>query len=191
MKKKIFLTGFRGAGKTTLGKILAKKLNYEFVEMDELIVKKAKKSIAKITQDGKDWFKFRLLEHNVLKEIIKKEKIVVATGGGLFVNDVKFSKNLTFGEKNFNLVKKLPEKIIIFLKVKKEILKERLKKENEKYNKEWRPPLTGKKSSLEKEMEIYSQRLPLYEKRADFILEISNQTPKEILKKILSILKSN
>ena len=162
MKTKLFLTGFRGAGKTSLAKLLAEKLDFELIEMDKMIVKRAGKSIAELTENGKDWFPFRLLESQVLKDIIKKENIVVATGGGLFVNDVKFStcprryakrcrrEGLTFGEYNYNLVKNAPGKFIIFLKVSEKVLKERLKKgDSENYNPKWRPSLRRGKNNIE------------------------------------------
>ncbi|MBU4299218.1 shikimate kinase [Patescibacteria group bacterium] len=201
MKTKIFLTGFRGAGKTALAKLLAEKLDFELIEMDKLIVKRAGKSIAEITKQGKDWYGFRQLESEVLKDIIKKENIVVATGGGLFVNDIEFStplekisltgsKGLTFGEYNYNLVKDIPGKLIIFLKVNEKVLRERLKKgESENYNKKWRPSLTKNKNEIEENIKIYRHRLLFYKKRADVILDTSNQEPEESLRKIFKILK--
>jgi len=212
MKTKIFLTGFRGSGKTALAKLLAGKLGFEAIEMDKLIVKRAGKSIAELAENGKDWHNFRLLESYALKDIIEKENIVVATGGGLFVNDVEFSPGLTFGEHNFNLVKNIPGKFIIFLKVSEKTLKERLKRgEFENYNKEWRPSLTGAKNDFEehigeiseenfacfpeiptasseflnKNIKIYRQRLPLYKLRSDFIIDTSKQTPEQSLNKII------
>lgn len=85
----------------------------------------------------------------------------------------------TFGEYNYNLVKDLPEKFIIFLKVDEKALRERLKRgESENYNKNWRPSLN----------ETYRQRLPLYESRSDFIIDTSEQKPEETVKEILKIL---
>jgi shikimate kinase len=186
--RRIFLTGFRGSGKTTLGRILAKKLGFKFLDTDELIVKKKGKSIAKITKNGKNWYPFRKLEHQILKDLIKKEKIVVATGGGMFVNEVKFSKRKTFGRANFDLIKNLEKKIVIFLKIDEKALEKRLKKDL-KYNLEWRPSLLrGKENDIEKEKKIYRKRLPLYEKRCDFVVSVSKQKPKDCVKKILKIL---
>ena len=190
MKKKVFLTGFRGAGKTTLAVLLGKRLNFEVIEMDKLIVERTKKTISELTNRGKDWKRFREEETLLLKEILKKDKIVVDTGGGLFVNDVEYKKGITFGEYNFNLVKDLPEKLIIFLKVKEEILIKRLTSEEFlNYNKKFRPSLSGdEKIDLKKEMEIYKKRLPLYEKRADYILENNFLAKKEALEKILRLI---
>ena len=188
VKTKIFLTGFRGSGKTTLAKLLAKKLGFGLIEMDELIVKRTKKLIAEMTKEGKEWYNFRVLESEILKELIKKEKFVVATGGGLFVNDVKFSEETTFGEYNFNLVKTLPDKLIIFLKVQEKKLGKRMAQEKN-YNKNWRPSLIGnQRIDPEEDIKIYRQRLPFYELRSDFIIDTSEQTPEESLNEILKTL---
>lgn len=190
MKTKIFLTGFRGSGKTTLARLLAEALGFQLIEMDKLIVKKAGKSIAEITEDGKEWRGFRRLENRVLKELLKKDKIVAATGGGLFVNDIEHSKGLTFGEHNYNLVKNLPEKLIIFLKVNEEILKKRLSQpESKDYNKNFRPSLSGFKIGIEEEIKIYRKRLPLYELRSDLIIDISKQIPEESVNEILKSIR--
>src|SRR6478735_10867558 len=78
----IFLIGLPGSGKTTLGKQLADRLGYAFVDTDEEIVKKEGRTIPDIfTQDGED--KFRLMEKNILEEMVKKTDTVVSTGGGL------------------------------------------------------------------------------------------------------------
>src|SRR6188768_135637 len=78
----IFLIGLPGSGKTTLGKQLAERLGYAFVDTDEEIVKREGRSIPDIfTQDGED--KFRLMEKEVLEELVGKTNTVVSTGGGL------------------------------------------------------------------------------------------------------------
>lgn len=189
MKTKIFLTGFRGSGKTTLAKLLAERLGFELIEMDKLIVKRAGKLIAEITKGGENWYDFRLLESEILNDLLKKEKIVVATGGGLFVNDIEFSKGLTFGEYNYNLVKNIPGKFIIFMKVSEKTLRERLKRgEFENYNREWRPALNKNENDFEENIKIYRQRMPLYELRSDLIIDTSKQTAQESLKEIVKIL---
>jgi len=151
-------------------------------------VKRTKKLIAEMTKEGKEWYNFRVLESEILKELIKKEKFVVATGGGLFVNDVKFSEETTFGEYNFNLVKTLPDKLIIFLKVQEKKLGKRMAQEKN-YNKNWRPSLIGnQRIDPEEDIKIYRQRLPFYELRSDFIIDTSEQTPEESLNEILKTL---
>ena len=73
----IILIGLPGCGKTAIGKILAKKLNLDFIDLDEEIVKKAKKSIPEIFAKGEDVF--RKMEHDVFAENIKKHKALIST----------------------------------------------------------------------------------------------------------------
>ncbi|MEM7816962.1 MAG: shikimate kinase [Candidatus Aenigmatarchaeota archaeon] len=82
----IYLVGFMGVGKTTVGKILAEKLNKEFIETDELIEKKENKTIVEIfAQKGEPYF--RKLEKEILQEIAKRDNLVVSCGGGLICNE--------------------------------------------------------------------------------------------------------
>jgi len=180
MKTRIFLTGFRGAGKSTLARLLAERLNFEILETDRLVVRQAGCPIERIVKE-RGWRLFRLLETQVLKNLLKKNKIVVDCGGGLFVNDVEFKNGLTFGEYNYNLVKDLPGRFIIFLKVSESVLKKRLEQDPD-YNKKWRPSL-GRP-----DIRVYYQRMPLYEKRSDFILDNSDQSPLQSLEKIMKAL---
>ena len=78
---RIFLIGLTGSGKTTLGKQLAKKLDLPFVDLDEYIITKEKRSVADIfSQDGEAHF--RNLETEAIREIIKMKDVLVSTGGG-------------------------------------------------------------------------------------------------------------
>ncbi len=83
MDMNIALYGFMGAGKTSLGKALATKLNYLFVDLDAEITKKTNKSINDIFKE-KGEIAFRKIEHEVLKEFIKKNdtNVVLSLGGG-------------------------------------------------------------------------------------------------------------
>ena len=79
--KPIFLLGFMGAGKTYIGKLLAEKLLYDFIDTDALLEKRTGNTIAEIFEKkGEDCF--RELEHNILSELKKVSKCVIATGGG-------------------------------------------------------------------------------------------------------------
>ena len=77
----IFLIGFMGCGKSSLGKRLARRLNYRFVDLDEEIERQTGRSIAEIfSRDGENYF--RQLEANILRQIEWSMPTVVATGGG-------------------------------------------------------------------------------------------------------------
>ncbi|SMP76576.1 shikimate kinase [Desulfonatronum zhilinae] len=78
----IFLVGLRASGKSTLGKLLAERLEMRFVDTDALVVDKAGRSIADIVaEDG--WDTFRVLESEALREVCARRGQVVATGGGI------------------------------------------------------------------------------------------------------------
>lgn len=82
MQKHIFLIGFMGSGKSTVGALLAERLNLPFLDSDKEIEKKAGKSISEIfSRDGEA--AFREMEMNFLQELKSMEPSVVAVGGGL------------------------------------------------------------------------------------------------------------
>jgi shikimate kinase len=85
MRKNIILVGFMGVGKTTLGKKMAHKLNYHFIDTDHIIESKENLSVNEIFQSrGEDYF--RQLEDDLISHL-PKENTVIATGGGLPCRD--------------------------------------------------------------------------------------------------------
>ena len=81
----IYLVGFMGTGKTTVGRELAKKKKWQFLDLDDLIELREKRTISSIfTQEGEPYF--RKVEKKVLKEIAKEKKFVVACGGGIVLD---------------------------------------------------------------------------------------------------------
>ncbi len=86
----IFLTGFSGSGKSTIGPLLANSLGYEFVDLDQSIEKSAGKSITKIfAENGEEYF--RALELRSLTELVEQKRLVVSLGGGVLENDPSFA----------------------------------------------------------------------------------------------------
>ena len=78
---RIYLTGYMGSGKTTVGKNLAEKLNFQFVDLDLFIENRRRKTISEIFfEKGEDTF--RMIEHKALEELATFENVVVSTGGG-------------------------------------------------------------------------------------------------------------
>ena len=96
--KNIVLIGMPGSGKTTIGKLLAKKLNRDFCDIDDYIEDTEGKKIKDIFKDGED--AFRRLEINAVREISKRQGIVISTGGGV----VKFPENIDSLRKNGMLI---------------------------------------------------------------------------------------
>ncbi len=93
----VFLIGFMGSGKTTVGKKLAKKLGYTFIDLDKEIEKQQKNTIAKIFESkGEDYF--RKLEHQFLTDFNLKKNTVVSCGGGTpcFYNNMEMMNNIGY-----------------------------------------------------------------------------------------------
>lgn len=78
---KVFLIGYMGSGKTTIGRPLAKMLQMKFADMDSCIVEKYKMSVGEIFET-KGEAAFRGIESEVLQELAAEDNIVVSTGGG-------------------------------------------------------------------------------------------------------------
>ena len=82
----IVLVGVPGAGKTTVGKLLARAMNVDFFDSDQVIESRAGKSVSDIfTQDGEP--AFRKIEHDVVCELLQNDAAVLALGGGSLGND--------------------------------------------------------------------------------------------------------
>ena len=86
----IFLTGFSGSGKSTIGPLLANSLGFEFIDLDKEIEQAAGKSINRIfSEDGEPYF--RNLELKTLEEIVCRKDLVVSLGGGVLESDHCFA----------------------------------------------------------------------------------------------------
>ena len=88
---RIFLTGYMGAGKTTLGKAFARKLNVPFIDLDWYIEERFHKTVGELfTERGEAGF--RELERNMLHEVAEFENVVISTGRGApcFYDNMEF-----------------------------------------------------------------------------------------------------
>jgi shikimate kinase len=80
---KLYLVGFMGAGKTTIGRALSRRIGWRFEDIDERIEARARRSVASIfAQHGEPHF--RQLEREVLSDLLPHRQLIVATGGGTF-----------------------------------------------------------------------------------------------------------
>ena len=83
--KNIVFLGMMGSGKTTVGKMISKKLNIDFFDVDQEIENKTKQSIKDIFEKKGEIF-FRKLEEKVTLAILRKNQGVISLGGGAFLN---------------------------------------------------------------------------------------------------------
>jgi len=84
--RNIVLTGFMGTGKTTVGKLLGRRLGRRFVDMDDVLVERFGKSIADVFRyDGEE--AFRVAEAQLCQELAAEHDLIVSTGGGALVNE--------------------------------------------------------------------------------------------------------
>ena len=164
----IVLIGMRGSGKTTVAKILARKLGREFIEMDELITRKAGLSIPGIVERY-GWEKFRDIEEEVASEVAERDNIVNAAGGGVVTR-----------EKNIPELKK--NGILVWLKASVETLVRRIGEDTA------RPLLVGRTQREDMEITL-NQRKPLYQKAADLAIDTEDKTPEEVAEAIIKSLK--
>lgn len=186
--KRIYLVGFRGTGKSTFGKTLAKNLGFSFLDMDFLISQEAGKDLNVLTKNGTDWIKFRELENRVLLETVEMENVVISCGGGVGVNNI-FNKRTgkTFGELNKEILKSSKENLIILLTAGKKIIEERLKKQFlnkkimpflDKVSAKEAEAITSEEELVKKQvndsMKILDEREKSYEDLADFEINTSN-----------------
>ncbi|OPA78534.1 shikimate kinase [Paenibacillus selenitireducens] len=95
--RNIILIGFMGTGKSTVGQAIAETLNYQFVDTDALVEKKAGCAISEIFASQGEAH-FRQLEHEVIKEILQNERLVVSTGGGSVLREDNCAVMLANGQ---------------------------------------------------------------------------------------------
>ncbi|MEB3277788.1 MAG: shikimate kinase [Lyngbya sp.] len=159
----LYLIGMMGAGKTTVGKLLAKQLGYGFIDTDEVITQVAGQSINQIfAEQGEE--AFRQLESQVLSQLCAYQRLVVATGGGIILQRANWSY--------------LQHGLIVWLDVSPEDLYQRLKGDTTR-------PLLQHDNPLGRLQEIIQQRQPLYAE-ADVKVTITlDDTPEQVMSEIL------
>ena len=168
--KNIFLVGFMGSGKSSIGKRLSKKLNLNHLDTDRIIEKQNSMSIKEIFNNKDEKF-FRKEEFKLITTLSKTKNQIISTGGGLFCNN--------------DIVKYINENSIsIYLKYSSEILYERLKSNNED-----RPILTHiKNEELKYFIDDLLGERDKYYKKSTITIECNDLTKEEILRKINSLI---
>lgn len=172
---KIVLLGFKGSGKTRVGKLIAKKTGFEFLDIDSLIEdahaeKSGRRARVRTIYKklGGDYFK--KLEGAALARAARTKGTVVSLGGGSPLNE-KFDK------------RKFRNAAFVFLDVPPDDLFGRIRRKGF-------PPFFDKKSPRRTFDELYKRRTPVYRRTADFRAGNSDKTPARTCREILGLLQT-
>lgn len=162
----IILTGYMGCGKTTVGKHIAKRLGYTFVDTDEMIVEQQHRSINEIFADDGE-AAFRVMETELLKQMIdaKRDHMVIATGGGMPIR-----------EENRRLLAVLGR--VVYLKASPETIYGRVKEDTAR-------PLLQCENPMKRIEEMLAIREPLYEAGAAVVVDVDGLRQAETASEII------
>ncbi len=162
----IYIVGFMGTGKTAVGKELAKKKKWQFLDLDDLIELREKRTIAEIfAQEGEPYF--RRIEKRVLQEVSREKKFVVACGGGVVMDKDNIKTMKDTG-------------MIICLSAQPEVILKRTT------GYMYRPLLNVKDPKKQIEL-LLKLRAPYYA-QADKTIDTSNLSVKEVTAKIIKLI---
>jgi shikimate kinase len=164
----IVLIGYRGTGKSTVGKLLARRLGYELVSTDAEIVKRAKQSIPEIVaQHG--WEYFRDVESDVCRDLAERDQLVIDTGGGAILRP----QNVEVLKRNGKL---------IWLTATVETITARIGGDTQ------RPSLTGTKSFVDEIRDVLRDRAPKYQAAADHVVQTDGRSIQHLVEAILALM---
>ena len=164
----IVLCGFMGCGKSTIGKLVAKKTHREFIDLDRFIEEKQGMSIREIFETyGEDYF--RNCETDAISELVNKNDVVLALGGGAVLKNT-----------NVELLKSSGK--IIFLDVTANTVFSRLKNDTSR-------PLLNTEDKLAEITKRLNDRLPIYTTVADKIIDANSKTKEAIATEIIDFFK--
>ncbi len=167
----IVLIGYRGSGKSTVGRRLASRMERRFVDTDDLIESKEGKISDIVKSHG--WDYFRAIEKRMIEEMSEEDNLVLALGGGAVLD----ADNIEALRKNG---------LIIWLKAGPQILRQRMKEDHR--TSVSRPTLTGK-GTIEELEEMMVYRDSFYEKAGKIQLDTSSLDVEAVVEKILIVLK--
>lgn len=164
----IFFVGLMGAGKTTIGKLLAKKLKKTFYDTDHEIEKKLGVKVSVIFElEGEEGFRKR--ETQMIDELTSKKDIILATGGGAVLS-----------EENRRLLKERGK--VIYLNAKPQHLAKRMAFDKDR-------PLLQQGNMLDTLNNLYNERHSLYLGVSSFVVDTGQQKTQTIINKIEALLK--
>ena len=162
----LILCGMMGSGKTTVGKKLAECIEARWLDTDGIIEERYGKISELFKRYGEEYF--RAKETEIVKEFAKMDGLVISTGGGLLLK-----------EENAKLLK--ANGAIIFLRATLNTLLERLQGDRER-------PLLQNSTDLRLRLSrLLEERTPVYERVADYTVDVDKKAPDEIAKEIIGL----
>ena len=164
----IFLVGMMGAGKTTLGRALAQRLQLEFVDTDRVLVERTGVPVATIFEfEGEEGFRRR--ECAVITELAARDGLVVATGGGAVLS-----------EDNRRVMR--DHGTVVYLRARLESLWERTRHDSSR-------PLLATPDPRAKLAELLDHRDPLYRDAAHIVVDTGAQSAASVVGKVIAALR--
>jgi shikimate kinase len=166
----IVLIGYRGSGKTTVGRLLAQRLNKPFVDVDDLIVERAEKPIRDIFAEGGEKL-FRELEMAAVAQLAGRGETIIAVGGGAILR-----------EENRRA---LGGHTIVYLRCEAPELLRRIRSDpNTSDN---RPNLTALGGGIAEIEALLQQREPIYKAAMMHEIDVTKLTPAEAVDRLLKL----
>ena len=159
----IAVVGMRCAGKTTVGRLLASRMNIDFIDTDDVVEQMMGESIYDLIQQGRE-AEFRLVEETVCLDALRKGGVVALGGGSITSDDVR---------------RALWSVMTVFLDASDSLIASRLKHEV-------RPSLTGQAPWLEA-AGISKMRRPWYLDVADFVIHVDGKEPEIVCREIVAL----
>lgn len=166
----IILIGYRGTGKSVVGKIISEKLGMPYIGMDSNIVKTAGMSIPQIVETS-GWTKFRDLETKETLKIQHMDNTVVDTGGGVIER-----------EENREVLKK--SGLVFWMTASIDTIVDRIQDDTQ------RPALVDGKTFTEEIAEVLESRISKYKAASEFEINTDTLSPEQIADQIIGIVKT-
>lgn len=166
----LILIGYRGAGKSSVGRLLAERLGWDLISTDAEIVRKAGLPIPDIVQRF-GWDHFRNLESAVCRELADKDHLIIDTGGGAILRPENVDSLKATGS-------------LVWLTVEVRTIIERIGGDTQ------RPSLTGAKSFTDEVEEVLRERQPKYQAAADHIVATDEKSLSEVADTIMALLQT-
>jgi shikimate kinase len=170
----IFLIGYRCSGKTSVGRSLAKRLGWSFVDTDVKLIEEQDQNISVIV-DTKGWAFFRKIEKQVIQRVCEQDRHVVATGGGVVLDEENVKQMKDTG-------------VLVWLRANINTIENRMAQDP--LTRDLRPALTSK-GVIEEIEETLLMRNPYYEKAMDLIVDTDSIGIEEVCDAILQGLEKD